>query len=147
TLTRDQIQEFIDSFLKGRIEDYQMTAFLMAIWFRGLNEEETFELTGVMRDSGEVLRLGDPELVYVDKHSTGGVGDKTSLILALLVAAAGVKVPMMAGRGLGHTGGTLDKLESIPGFRIQLSLKDFVSNVRQFGFSIMGQTNEICPAD
>jgi len=144
--TREEIEFFIRGFAEDKIPDYQMAAWLMAICCKGMTGEETTWLTQEMRDSGEVLdlkKLG----VTVDKHSTGGVGDKVSLILAPLVACAGVPVPMMAGRGLGHTGGTLDKLESIPGFSVKLTFEQFQKQVAAIGVAIMGQTLEMCPAD
>ena len=146
THTQEEIQFLIQSYTRGETPDYQIAAWLMAIFFKGMGFEETVMLTKAMRDSGRVLDfsdLGTP----VDKHSTGGVGDKTTLILAPIVAAAGVPVPMIAGRGLGHTGGTIDKLESIHGFSTHLSLNKFEKLVRQFGLSIIGQTMDICPAD
>lgn len=147
SLSKQELQQFISGYLSGSVEEYQLSAFLMAVYFQGMSAEETLALTEVMRDSGKVLSFSHPDKVFVDKHSTGGVGDKTSLILAPLVAAAGVSVPMMAGRGLAHTGGTLDKLESIPGFSVSLSLDQFVAHIEQHGFCIIGQTKEICPAD
>ncbi len=147
TLTQDEIKFFINGFLDGKIPDYQMSAFLMAIYFNGMNSDETVALTRVMLYSGEVLDLSYIEGLKVDKHSTGGVGDKTSLIIAPVAAAAGVKVPMISGRGLGHTGGTLDKLESIPGFRTDLSKNDFIKIVDKIGACLIGQTKEIAPAD
>ncbi len=145
---RDEEMAFIiDGYLNDGIPDYQMSALLMAIYFRGMDERETVTLTRLMRDSGVVLdfsHLGAPK---VDKHSTGGVGDKVSLILAPLLAAAGIYVPMISGRGLGHTGGTLDKLEAIPGFRTQISLDEFRRLTAQIGACLIGQTAEICPAD
>ncbi len=146
-LTEDEIKFFINGFLDGKIPDYQMSAFLMAIFFNGMNSDETVALTRVMLYSGEVLDLSHIEGLKVDKHSTGGVGDKTSLIIAPIAAAAGVKVPMISGRGLGHTGGTLDKLESIPGFRTDLSKNDFIKIVDKVGACLIGQTKEIAPAD
>lgn len=146
THTRDEIEHIVTSYVSGKLPDYQMAAWMMAVYFKGMTPEETAAYTDVMLHSGRVLdfsRLG----VAVDKHSTGGVGDKTSMILAPLVAAAGVPVPMIAGRGLGHTGGTLDKLEAIPGFRIGLSLDEFERQVETLGVAIIGQTGEICPAD
>ncbi len=146
THTREEIHFFIDGYARDKIPDYQVAAWLMAICFRGMSDEETAWLTQEMRDSGAVLDLSSMGTT-VDKHSTGGVGDKTSLILAPLVAAAGVKVPMMAGRGLGHTGGTLDKLESISGFSVRLSFEQFRTQIEKTGCAIMGQTLEMCPAD
>lgn len=144
--TPAEIRYLIQNYSQDKIPDYQMAAWIMTVCFQGMTPEETAALTREMRDSGVVLdlsRLG----VTVDKHSTGGVGDKTSLILAPLTAAAGVPVPMMAGRGLGHTGGTLDKLESIPGFNVRLDFKAFEEQIETVGTAIIGQTGEICPAD
>lgn len=146
-LTEDEIKFFVNGFLTGEIPDYQMSAFLMAIYFNGMSSEETVALTHTMLYSGEVLNLSHIEGLKVDKHSTGGVGDKTSLIIAPIAAAAGVKVPMISGRGLGHTGGTLDKLESIPGFRTDLSKEEFIRIVDKIGACLIGQTKEIAPAD
>lgn len=143
-LSSQELSFLIGSYLKGETTDYQMSAFLMAVYFQGLDQEETAILTGLMRDSGE--RLSFKELV-VDKHSTGGVGDKISLILVPILSACGVKVPMISGRGLGHTGGTLDKLESIPGFKVFLEKKAIEKQVRQHNMAIVGQTPNLCPAD
>jgi pyrimidine-nucleoside phosphorylase len=146
-LSRDEIQFLISGYTSGEIPDYQMSAWLMATWIRGLTGPEIASLTDVMLHSGEVIRF--PELLAkkVDKHSTGGVGDKTSLILAPIVAAGGLYVPMISGRGLGHTGGTLDKLESIPGFNTALALADFRRVLGECGMALIGQTAEIAPAD
>lgn len=144
--TRSEIHFMLGAYTDGRIPDYQMSAWLMAICLSGMNLDETIWLTEEMRDSGKILDLTHLGMT-VDKHSTGGVGDKVSLILAPLVAAAGVPVPMIAGRGLGHTGGTLDKLESISGFSVQLTFSQFEKQVAQIGTAIMGQSIEICPAD
>lgn len=146
-LSEDEIKFFINGFLEGKIPDYQMSAFLMAVYFNGMNSEETVALTRIMLYSGEVLDLSHLEGLKVDKHSTGGVGDKTSLVIAPIAAAAGVKVPMISGRGLGHTGGTLDKLEAIPGFKTDLSKDDFIKIVDKVGACLIGQTKEIAPAD
>ena len=143
----NEIRWFVDEFLKGKIPDYQMSAWLMAVCFQGLSNEELLELTYYMRDSGKKFDFKSKGLFTVDKHSTGGVGDKTSLIIGPLVAAAGVHVPMMAGRGLGHTGGTIDKLESYNGFDISLTPERFMEQVKNLGVAIIGQTDEICPAD
>jgi len=146
-LTSEEIQYFVSGYTKGTIPDYQMSALLMAIFLNGMDAEETFGLTLSMMRSGKVMDLSFIARTKVDKHSTGGVGDKASLILAPLVAACGVTVPMISGRGLGHTGGTLDKLESIPGFKTNLSLRKFVENLSEIGVSVIGQTAEIAPAD
>lgn len=146
-LSYDEINEFILGYARGHIPDYQMSALLMAIFFKGMTTEETLSLTKAMLHSGDVVDLSSVRGFKVDKHSTGGVGDKTSLILGPIVAAAGVPVPMISGRGLGHTGGTLDKLEAIPGFNTQKSLEEFVKLVRENLICFIGQTKEICPAD
>lgn len=146
-LSQEQIEEFILGYARGRIPDYQMSALLMAIYFRGMSTEETLWLTKAMLHSGEVVDFSGIPGFKVDKHSTGGVGDKTSLILGPIVAAAGVAVPMISGRGLGHTGGTLDKLESIPGFNTQLDLTTFKKMIGEHQICFIGQTKEICPAD
>jgi pyrimidine-nucleoside phosphorylase len=146
-LGRDEITFFVDGYTRGDIPDYQASAFAMAVFFRGMTPAETVALTESMMRTGEVLDLSDLPGPRVDKHSTGGVGDKTSLILAPLAAAAGAYVPMISGRGLGHTGGTLDKLESIPGFRVGLSLQEFRDTLRKCGLGLIGQTPEIAPAD
>ena len=146
-LAENEIDFFIHAYLRGEIADYQMSALLMAIYFQGMSFDETVTLTRIMRDSGEVVDFSHLPGIKVDKHSTGGVGDKVSLILAPLVAAAGVPVPMISGRGLGHTGGTLDKLESIPGFKTRLPLEQFKKQVGELGTCLIGQTEEICPAD
>lgn len=146
-LSYDEINEFILGYARGSIPDYQMAALLMATFFKGMTKEETLSLTKAMLHSGEVVDFSSVPGFKVDKHSTGGVGDKTSLILGPVVAAAGVPVPMISGRGLGHTGGTLDKLESIPGFNTQKSLTEFVELVRKHAICFIGQTKEICPAD
>jgi pyrimidine-nucleoside phosphorylase len=145
--SREEIDFLISSYTRGEIPDYQMAAWLMATWIRGLNRSETAALTEAMLYSGEVLDLSRIPGKKVDKHSTGGVGDKTSLILAPIVAAGGLTVPMISGRGLGHTGGTLDKLESIPGFNVNLSLEQFFIVLRECGMGLVGQTAEIAPAD
>ena len=137
----------VNAYAAGHVPDYQMAALLMAIFFRGMDRGETSALTDSMLTSGAVLDLGDLGVPRVDKHSTGGVGDKVSLVLAPLVACLGVAVPMMSGRGLGHTGGTLDKLESIPGFRTDLSLADAKVQLQRIGCALIGQTAEIAPAD
>ncbi len=146
-LSFEQINEFILSYARGTLPDYQMSALLMAIFFKGMTKEETLSLTKAMLHSGEVVDFSSVNGFKVDKHSTGGVGDKTSLILGPVVAAAGIPVPMISGRGLGHTGGTLDKLESIPGFNTQKTLQEFVELTRKHLICFIGQTKEICPAD
>jgi pyrimidine-nucleoside phosphorylase len=145
--SREEIDFLITGYTRGDIPDYQMAAWLMATWIRGLNRSETAALTEAMLYSGEVVNLDRIAGKKVDKHSTGGVGDKTSLILAPIVAAGGLTVPMISGRGLGHTGGTLDKLESISGFNVNLSLGEFISVLRECGMGLIGQTAEIAPAD
>ncbi len=146
-LSNEEIRFFIRSYTEGSIPDYQMSALLMAIFFKDCTESETLSLTEAMLRSGNVIDLNFIAEKKVDKHSTGGVGDKTSLILGPIVAAAGVPVPMISGRGLGHTGGTLDKLESIPGFNTQLSLEKFKESVQKNKICFIGQTKDICPAD
>ena len=146
-LTKDEISFFINGYLNGKIPDYQMSAFLMAVYFQNMDFEETTYLTEIMLNSGHIIDLSDIPGIKVDKHSTGGVGDKVSLILAPIVAAAGVPVPMISGRGLGHTGGTLDKLESIPGFRTNLSVEEYKKVISEIGLVMIGQTEEIAPAD
>jgi pyrimidine-nucleoside phosphorylase len=145
--SREEIDFLISGYTKGDIPDYQMAAWLMAVWIRGLNPAESAALTECMLYSGEIVNHSDLPMKKVDKHSTGGVGDKTSLILAPIVAAGGLAVPMISGRGLGHTGGTLDKLEAIPGFNTALTLAEFGRVLRECGMSLIGQTAEIAPAD
>jgi pyrimidine-nucleoside phosphorylase len=143
----EEIAFLVSGYTRGEIPDYQMAAWLMAVWLRGLNRSELAALTEAMLYSGQVLNLSRIPGRKVDKHSTGGVGDKTSLIVAPIVAAGGLTVPMISGRGLGHTGGTLDKLESIPGFNVNLSLEEFYTVLRECGMGLIGQTAEIAPAD
>jgi pyrimidine-nucleoside phosphorylase len=145
--SRDEIDFLVAGYTRGEIPDYQMAAWLMAVWLRGMSRSELAALTEAMLYSGEVLNLSDLPGKKVDKHSTGGVGDKTSLVLAPIVAAGGLTVPMISGRGLGHTGGTLDKLESIPGFNVNLSLEQFRHVLKESGMGLIGQTKEIAPAD
>jgi pyrimidine-nucleoside phosphorylase len=145
--SREEIDFLISSYTSGDIPDYQMAAWLMAAWLRGLNPAESVALTEAMLHSGEVLDLSDLPGKKVDKHSTGGVGDNASLILAPIVAAGGLTVPMISGRGLGHTGGTLDKLEAIPGFNTSLTLSEFRRVLGECGMALIGQTAEIAPAD
>ena len=147
SLGTDEWQELIYAYSAGTVPDYQMAALLMAVFFRGMTREETSALTDAMLSSGATLDLSDVSAARIDKHSTGGVGDKVSLILAPLIAELGVTVPMMSGRGLGHTGGTLDKLESIPGFRTNLSLAEARTQLNRLGCALIGQTGEIAPAD
>lgn len=144
-LNEEEINWLVKGYTDGEIPDYQMSAWLMAVCLNGLTEKETFALTAAMRDSGDVLRLNIP--FTADKHSTGGVGDKTSLIIGPIVAACGVCMAKMSGRGLGHTGGTIDKLESIEGYRTDLPINEFENILAQTGFSIISQTGELCPAD
>src|SRR5882757_5029019 len=146
-LSSDEIGFLVRGYTNDEIPDYQMAAWLMAVLIRGMNGPELSALTGAMLHSGEVLDLSDIAGAKIDKHSTGGVGDKTSLIIAPTVAAAGITVPMISGRGLGHTGGTLDKLQSIPGFNINLSLAEFRRALKACGCGLIGQTAEIAPAD
>jgi pyrimidine-nucleoside phosphorylase len=145
--SREEINFLISGYTSGEIPDYQMAAWLMAAWIRGINRSELAALTEAMLFSGQVLNLASIPGKKVDKHSTGGVGDKTSLIIAPIVAAGGLTVPMISGRGLGHTGGTLDKLESIPGFNVNLSLEQFYRVLGECGMGLIGQTAEIAPAD
>src|SRR6266571_7815887 len=146
-LSREEILYLIAGYTGGQIPDYQMSAWLMAVVLRGISRPEVAALTEAMLNSGQVLDLSDLPGKKVDKHSTGGVGDKTSLVLAPIAAAGGLLVPMISGRGLGHTGGTLDKLESIPGFNVNLSAGEFRRVLRECGLALIGQTAEIAPAD
>lgn len=146
-LTDEEIQYMIDGYVHGEIPDYQMSAMTMAIWFNGMNDHEITELTKVMAKSGDMIDLSAINGKKVDKHSTGGVGDKTTLIVAPIVAACGGKVAKMSGRGLGHTGGTVDKLEAIPGYRTVLSRQEFFDTVNQCGVSVIGQSGNLAPAD
>lgn len=146
-LTKEEIDYFIEGYTQGLIPDYQVSALLMAIYFKKMSYEETLNLTLAMAESGDKLDLSGISGIKADKHSTGGVGDKTSLVLSPMVAACGVKMAKMSGRGLGHTGGTIDKLESFPGFSTALSEEAFISNVNNIGFAITGQTGNLAPAD
>ena len=146
-LSKEEINAFIDGYVNGEIPEYQVSALLMAIYFQNMSDRELTDLTFAMLHSGEQIDLSRINGVKVDKHSTGGVGDKTSLVVAPLAAAAGVKMAKMSGRGLGHTGGTLDKLESIPGFKIEVSTDDFFKQVNETGLAIIGQSANITPAD
>ena len=142
-----EIRQMIQGFCEGTIPDYQMSAFLMAVIFQGMTKEETSALTEAMADSGDIMDLSSVHGVKIDKHSSGGVGDKISLVLGPLVSAAGIPVAKMSGRGLGFTGGTIDKLESIPGFRTQLTQEEFLHNVNTIGIALAGQTGRLAPAD
>lgn len=146
-LTAEEIKWFIDGYVAGDIPDYQASALLMAIYFQGVTAEETFALTDAMRYSGDTIDLSAIDGIKVDKHSTGGVGDKTTLIVAPLAAACGVPIAKMSGRGLGFTGGTVDKMESIPGFRTSLEADEFINQVNTMGMAVIGQTAHITPAD
>lgn len=147
TLTKEEIEYFVKGYTDGSIPDYQASALLMAIYFRKLSKEETYELTNAMKNSGDVVDLSAISGIKVDKHSTGGVGDKTTLIVGPLAAAAGVPIAKMSGRGLGFTGGTVDKMESIPGFQTTMEAEDFMKLVNTVGLSVIGQTAHIAPAD
>lgn len=146
-LSDEQLQFFVDGVVDGSLPDYQISALLMAIYFQGMTDREQTQLTMKMMHSGERLDLSEIPGIKVDKHSTGGVGDKTSLPLAAMVAALGIPVPMISGRGLGHTGGTLDKLEAIPGFQVELSEQDFIKQVAEEKLAIVGATRDVAPAD
>lgn len=146
-LTNAELEFFISEYTRGSLPDYQMAAMLMAIFFQGMSDTETHKLTECMRDSGSNLKFDKKKKFAVDKHSTGGIGDKTSIILAPLVACAGLSVPMISGRGLGHTGGTVDKLESIPGFDPFVSAEKCYDMIDKIGVAMMAQTEDICPAD
>lgn len=146
-LNKSEIEFLIGSYVKNEIPDYQISAFLMAVMFNGMNTEEIATFTKVMMNSGKVMDLSEIPGIKVDKHSTGGVGDKTTLAVAPIVAACGAPVAKMSGRGLGHTGGTIDKLESIPGFTVELSEKDFIKQVKEHNIAVIGQSNELVPAD
>ena len=146
-LTKEEIKWVVDHYTNGDIPDYQMSSFLMTIVLNGMSNEETFSLTKAMIESGDVLDLSEIEGTIVDKHSTGGVGDKTSIILAPLVAACGVKVAKFSGRGLGHTGGTIDKLESIDGYQVEMDEETFIKQVNEIGIAIISQTKNLVPAD
>ncbi|MBQ7833228.1 MAG: thymidine phosphorylase, partial [Lachnospiraceae bacterium] len=146
-LSKEEIDFLIEGYTKGEIPDYQMSALTMAIFFNNMTAEETLHLTMAMANSGDMLDLSAIKGVKVDKHSTGGVGDKTSLALIPMVAAVGVPTAKMSGRGLGHTGGTIDKLESFTGFHTDISTEHFVNQVNRIGISIMGQTADLAPAD
>ena len=147
-LTKEEIEFMVNGFTKGdTVADYQMSAFNMAVYFMGMDDEEATYMTLAMLHSGDILDLSKINGVKVDKHSTGGVGDKTSLVVAPLVASLGIKFAKMSGRGLGHTGGTLDKLESIPGYNISISEEKFIDQVNKIGIALIGQTQDLAPAD
>jgi len=146
-LSKAEIEYLINSYLNGDTADYQISAFLMSVFLNGMNDEETFFLTEVMLNSGKVVDLSEIKKPKIDKHSTGGVGDKVSIILAPQIAASGIAVPMISGRGLGHTGGTLDKLESIPGFSVNLTIEEYKKILDDTGLVMCGQTSELAPAD
>ncbi len=146
-LSKDEYQTIIDGFVSGNIPDYQISAFMMAVFFEGMNGTETANLTDIMMRSGELIDLSEIEGIKVDKHSTGGVGDKTTLVLAPLVAAAGVPVAKMSGRGLGHTGGTLDKLESIKGLSVDMTREEFIDKIKAHNIAVCGQNANLVPAD
>lgn len=146
-LTKEEIEFVVNGFTKGEIPDYQMSAFLMAVYFQGMDLEETSQLTMAMANSGDMIDLSPIEGVKVDKHSTGGVGDKTTIALAPIVAAAGAKVAKMSGRGLGHTGGTIDKLESFAGFKVEIPEKQFFEQVNKHNIAVVGQSGDLAPAD
>src|SRR6201997_5279817 len=146
-LSPEEIEYLVDGYTRGDIPDYQMSSFLMAVYYSGMSDREVSRLTECMLRSGDTVDLSSVPGIKVDKHSTGGVGDKTSFIVAPLAAAAGVVVPMMSGRGLGHTGGTLDKLESIPGFRTDLTPEEIQKQLSEIGLCFMGQTERLAPAD
>lgn len=147
TLSKEEISYLIKQYTKGNIPDYQMSAFLMATFFNQMNDEEATYLALAMRDSGDSIDLSSIPGVKVDKHSTGGVGDKVTLILGPLLASLGVKFAKMSGRGLGHTGGTIDKLESIPGYQVEIKVEDFIKQVQEIGIAIVGQSGDVAPAD
>jgi pyrimidine-nucleoside phosphorylase len=146
-LSKEELEFFIQNYLNGKITDYQVSAFLMSVYFRGMDDEETLNLTELMLNSGDIIDLSELKGPKVDKHSTGGVGDKTSLIIAPQVSLFGINVPMISGRGLGHTGGTLDKLESIPGFNINMNIQQYKDTLLKIGCVMIGQTSTLAPAD
>ena len=147
THTREELEAIVNGFVSGEVADYQMAAWMMAVYLRGMTNEETAELTDVMAHSGVMVDLSPIPGIKVDKHSTGGVGDKTTLVIAPIVAACGVKIAKMSGRGLGHTGGTIDKMESVPGTKTALSQEEFFAQVNQIGLSVIGQSEGIAVAD
>ena len=147
THTREELEAIVNGFVSGEVADYQMAAWMMAVYLRGMTNEETAELTDVMAHSGVMVDLSPIPGIKVDKHSTGGVGDKTTLVIAPIVAACGVKIAKMSGRGLGHTGGTIDKMESVPGTKTALSQEEFFAQVNRIGLSVIGQSEGIAVAD
>lgn len=147
TLSKEELQFVIDGYVSGQIPDYQMSALLMAIYLRGMTDQETAQLTDIMAHSGDMVDLSAIHGIKVDKHSTGGVGDKTTLVITPIVAACGVKIAKMSGRGLGHTGGTVDKMESVPGTRTSLDRQEFFDQVNRIGISVIGQSGNLAPAD
>ena len=146
-LTHEELDYAFNGYLNGTVKDYQMSSLLMAICINGMTDEETFDLTDIFIKSGDVLDLSSIPGVKVDKHSTGGVGDKVTLIIGPIVSSCGVPVPKMSGRGLGHTGGTIDKLESIKGFNTNLTEEEFINQIKKIGFAVTGQTKNLCPMD
>lgn len=146
-LTRDEIKFFVNGYLDGSIKDYQMSSLLMAIVINGMSDRETIDLTDIMLHSGDVIDLSKIDGIIVDKHSTGGVGDKVTLVLGPLLASLGIKIAKMSGRGLGHTGGTIDKLESIKGFNTKISIDEFIEQVNKINIALVGQTGNLVPAD
>lgn len=146
-LSKEELEFIVNGYVKGEIPDYQMSAFLMAIYFRGMSKDELVELTMLMAKSGKMVDLSSIEGIKVDKHSSGGIADTTTLVLIPLAASCGVKVAKMSGRGLSHTGGTIDKLESIPGFKTELSEDEFIKAVNKVGAAIVGQSESLVPAD
>ena len=147
THSREELEAIVNGFVSGEVADYQMAAWMMAVYLRGMTDEETAELTDVMAHSGVMVDLSPIPGIKVDKHSTGGVGDKTTLVIAPIVAACGVKIAKMSGRGLGHTGGTIDKMESVPGTKTALSQEEFFAQVNKIGLSVIGQSEGIAVAD
>ena len=146
-LGREEIKYLVEGYVSGEIPDYQVSAWLMAVYFNGLSEQETIDLTLAMENSGEIMNLEGIGKITADKHSTGGIGDKTTLIIAPMVAVCGVAMPKMSGRGLGFTGGTIDKLESIPGFSVSIPFEKFIENIKKSGFAIVSQSGNLVPAD
>ena len=146
-LSREELAFAVNGYVAGSVPDYQMSALLMAVYLRGMTDEETAQLTDVMARSGDMVDLSAIEGIKVDKHSTGGVGDKTTLVIAPVVAACGVKIAKMSGRGLGHTGGTIDKMEAVPGTRTSLTREEFFRQVNEIGISVIGQSGQIAVAD